>query len=96
MPELLLTCLSSEAKALIEKELSHIQDPETKKIFRQIVEVVVNCEEGKTIGVEVVQSGRRGTGEKRAPSRYNLFVGSCMKEGKDMKTCAAKWTAEKQ
>jgi hypothetical protein len=29
--------------------------------------------------------------EKKRASGYNLFIGSCMKEGKPMKECAANW-----
>jgi len=40
--------------------------------------------------------GGKGARKKRAPSEYNLFIGSCMKnEGKDMKTCATEYKTQK-
>jgi len=34
--------------------------------------------------------------KKRAPSKYNIFIGKCMKEdGKNMKVCAAEYRKEK-
>ena len=36
------------------------------------------------------------TRKKRAPSAYNLFIGQCMKQpGKDMRTCAKEYKAQK-
>jgi thiol-disulfide isomerase/thioredoxin len=32
-----------------------------------------------------------GTKKKRKPSKYNIFIGECMRGGKDMKTCAAEY-----
>lgn len=34
--------------------------------------------------------------KKRKPSAYNEFIGRCMKEGKDMKACAAEYKRSKQ
>ena len=43
-------------------------------------------------GVKKGVKGSKKTGTKRRPSGYNLFIGSCMKEGaKPMKACAADW-----
>ena len=33
--------------------------------------------------------------KKRKPSAYNKFIGKCMKEGKDMKTCATEYKRSK-
>ena len=44
----------------------------------------------------IVGGSKRSTGKKRAPSQYNLFIGSCMKEeGNDMKTCARLYKEQK-
>jgi len=32
--------------------------------------------------------------KKRAPSKYNLFIGDCMKSGNDMKTCAEMYKSD--
>ena len=34
--------------------------------------------------------------KKRAPSAYNIFIGSCMKKGNSMKGCAAEYKAQKR
>jgi len=36
------------------------------------------------------------TRKKRKPSKYNIFIGKCMKEGKGMKECAAEYKRRKQ
>jgi len=33
--------------------------------------------------------------KKRKPSAYNQFIGQCMKQGKDMKTCATEYKRSK-
>ncbi len=34
--------------------------------------------------------------KKRAPSKYNLYIGHCMKEGRGMKECAIEYKKEKE
>ena len=99
MPSLALTCLSSEVKALVEKELHHITDEATRKVFAEIVKVVASCPAGQQVGVELIDTGRGGRSkrEKRAPSEYNTTMGDCMRsrdkggEGRDFKSCVADW-----
>ena len=33
---------------------------------------------------------------KRAPSKYNIFMGKCMRDGKNMKECAKEYRSEKR
>jgi len=50
------------------------------------------CEGDETIGF-----GRgKGSGKKRAPSQYNIFLGKCVKAGKDFKQCAMDWRKQKE
>lgn len=46
--------------------------------------------------IQSMIGGKRGSGKKRAPSKYNLFIGSCMKEGNSMKECSTKWKEQKK
>lgn len=62
-----------------------------------------SCEDIKKIVKEIVtevfqqRMAEVKTKKKRAPSKYNLFVGTCMKQpGENMKTCAAKYKAQKK
>ena len=36
------------------------------------------------------------TRKKRSPSKYNIFIGKCMKEGKGMKQCALEYKKKKE
>ena len=38
---------------------------------------------------EIKGAGRGG--KKRAPSEYNRFIGTCMKSGESMRSCASEW-----
>jgi hypothetical protein len=66
----------------------------------EVIEEVPTCEQEAGIEFclnEPRESGGSGTGrKKRAPSKYNLFTGKCMKTGKGMKDCAAEWKAQKE
>lgn len=72
-----------------------------------MVDACCSCEDIKKIVKEIVKeefdkaveelkatrpSGRR---VKRAPSKYNIFMGACVKEGGNFKTCAVKWKEKK-
>lgn len=50
--------------------------------------------------IACVQSSKSSTDEpkkKRKPSKYNIFIGNCMRGGgKDMKTCAVDYKKEKE
>ncbi|MDZ4263824.1 MAG: hypothetical protein U1B30_16020 [Pseudomonadota bacterium] len=92
-------------KALIQKELHHVTDEATRKVFAEIVKVVANCPAGQQVGVQVIKEPAGGAGapagrakrEKRAPSEYNKFMGQCARskdkggQGKDFKSCAVDW-----
>ena len=58
-----------------------------------------DLQEIKELLVEILskEKSSRGTRKKRAPSKYNLFIGKCMKEdGKDMKSCALEYKKNKE
>ena len=42
-----------------------------------------------------LQSQSQSQKKKRRPSEYNIFMGKCMKDGKDMKTCAVEYKKSK-
>lgn len=95
MPELRLTCLSPEARDLVLSEMHHIKGEKAREVFTRLVNQVTECPVGQEIGVEMAQAGKGGKA-KRAPSAYNVYVGSCMKQGKNMKQCSADWKAGKR
>lgn len=45
--------------------------------------------------VKPSESKKSSKKKKRAPSKYNIFIGDCMRAGNDMKTCADKYKANK-
>ena len=65
-----------------------------------------SCENIKTIVKEIVKelfderlakiTTEVKTRKKRNPSKYNIFMGTCVKEGGNFKTCAVKWNAKKK
>lgn len=64
-----------------------------------------SCEDMRTIVKEEVKKLfddeiiklKTTSRKKRAPSKYNIFIGKCMKEdGKTMKICAAEYKKEKK
>jgi len=71
-----------------------------------MTEACCSCEDIKTIIKQVVKEEfnkavtelkktRPGRRAKRAPSKYNIFMGECVKEGGNFKTCAVKWKTKK-
>lgn len=99
MPEC-VPCLSKSIKKLL---TDSVAEPELHKQIADMPE----CPKGYTLQFCPISAGggRRQhteTREKRAPSAYNVFIGSCMKSkpikgkpfgeaGKFMKECAAAW-----
>ena len=69
------SCLGSEIKEVILDKYPGL---------KAILEEIPDCK--KTAGIELCSNQR--TGGKRAPSEYNIFIGECMKSGKNMKECA--------
>lgn len=63
---------------------------DVKKIVQEIVK-----EEFKA-RLEELKATRPGKRAKRAPSKYNIFMGACVKEGGNFKTCAVKWKEKKK
>lgn len=76
---------------------------DSRELYAYLESIPV-CDEPDSLEVCFVKSTRRGGGEKREPSEYNKFIGSCMK-GKNIKgfgkaapalrECAAAWKKRK-
>lgn len=92
MPKtVVLTCLSPQTKNLIGKTLESIKDQGAKEIFRQIIEIVADCDDGRLVGVEVQETTATGR-RKRAPTPFNNFIAFCAKGGqKSLTECARQW-----
>ena len=65
------------------------------------IHTLPDCEDGSAVQVTKVRSGKGGEGGiKRAPSEYNIFMGTCVK-GKSgditnrFKSCVLEWKARK-
>lgn len=92
MPKsVVLTCLSPEAKDLLENNLKSL-DRRTRGVFQEIIETVADCDENQFIGVEIheveTSTGRR----KRKPSPFNNFIAECAKGGhRPLAECAKLW-----
>jgi len=86
------SCLGSEIKAAILETFPGLND---------VLDEIPDCE--SEVDIEIcpnqtreTSEGGHGTGrKKRAPSKYNLFIGNCMKQDKSMKTCAAEYKKQK-
>jgi hypothetical protein len=76
-------CIGSELREAILK-----RNPDLKPLLKKIAD----CDE--PLLMDFCLDSSRGRG-KRAPSKYNIFVGSCMKQGKPLKQCAADWKQRK-
>lgn len=60
-----------------------------RKIVKEIVNEIFN---ERLVKLTTEMKTRR----KRAPSAYNIFIGTCMKQsGENMKTCSAKYKQQK-
>ena len=86
MSEKTTTCISSDAKDLLLEAF-----PANTELATFLKDDMATCAvEGKPKKA------------KRAPSEYNIFIGSCLKEqgfgdaGANMKKCAALWKAQQK
>ncbi len=88
-----IPCMSPRVKELLSSALG--SDYPT---LRPLLAGVADCPPGKLL--DLCPAGTGGTRAKRAPSPYNLFIGSCMKAknikgfgnaAPAMKECAAAW-----
>ncbi len=63
--------------------------------LEELLDKIPTCSEA--LGIELCPCAEEGGGRrrKRAPSAYNTFIGSCMKQGKGMKDCAAEYKRSK-
>ena len=98
MPNII--CIGSDIKAGI---LDRISSRDLSAQIQRIPE----CKLPDDIQLDLAKGsrkGRREKGEKRAPSPYNIFIGTCMKAKKikgfgnaapAMKECAAAWRKQK-
>lgn len=101
--KLMITCLSTGLKKILEAESHHIEDAAAKRTFDQLVQAVPDCKNGAVVGLETENHTSKPGRSKRAPSPYTLFIGQCIKERpKDqpvpqaMKGCALKWRERKR
>jgi len=77
-----IKCMSKELREIILSDAP-------REIIKELEDVDI-CLEDKWLEFE---SGKKG---KRKPSKYNQFIGTCMKDGNGMKDCAGKWRSKKR
>ena len=66
---------------------------DVKKIIKATVGEIFDQ---KVEELKKIMSPTKGKRAKRAPSKYNIFIGECMKgDGKTMKQCAADYKKKK-
>jgi hypothetical protein len=97
MPEVRLTCLSQELKALVKAEMAKLKDAKARELFGQVLEIVAACPAGQQVGVEVLEGSSPGRRRKsdRPRTPYQEHTSACMKGGaKTLKQCAAEWRAK--
>lgn len=85
-----ITCLSPSAK----ETLDILSDQDLRELLAEIPE----CSSGDLH----LESDAKAEKTKRAPSKYNIFVGECLKDRPEgakvtefMKTCAIRWKSLK-
>jgi len=82
-------CLGKLIKDTLSEKLPGLAD---------VLEEIPTCEEDANIELcmNEPREATKGSGrKKRAPSAYNRYTGSCMKEGNSMKECASRWKTQK-
>ena len=86
-------CLTQEVRSALTRAVV----PEHAPSLQSVLDQIPDC-------ATVSPAKEGGKKEKRAPSPYNIFIGTCMKAGKitkfkeapeRMKHCAAQWRAQK-
>lgn len=89
MPD--IRCLDPELKDDLVELLRKAGAP--KRDITEITKLSA-CDSGV---IELGKSRRGGKdGQKRQPSQYNIFIGDCMRGGKNtLQACAAKWNETK-
>lgn len=86
-----LTCLSPQAKDLIEDSLKSIDDQDAREIFKAIIGIVADCDDGRLVGVAISETTAAGR-TKRTPTPFNNFIAFCAKGGeKSLTECAREW-----
>ena len=97
MPKSCIPCLAPKVKEL----LSSAPGSDYPSL-RPLLAGVADCPDGKLLNL--CPAGAGGTRAKRAPSAYNLFIGSCLKAknihgfgnaAPAMRECAAAWKRQK-
>ena len=78
------TCFSPDLKEIIAQVLPELQP---------MLNAIPDCDDGQDMNV-CLDDGKGGK-KKRAPSKYNLFVKSCLQSGKNMHDCAGDWKKQK-
>lgn len=90
-----IVCMSGLAKGWLFSKMQQEQlsDKEAEMVHR-LVQEVPECSDGSLLQIKDI-SERQVKGKKRAPSKYNIFLGACMTKGKTMKECVKEWKTEK-
>jgi len=90
-----IACMSDLAKGWLFSKMQQEQlsDKEAEMVHR-LVQEVPECSDGSLLQVKDIGE-RQVKGRKRAPSEYNIFLGKCMKTGKNMKACVREWKTAK-
>lgn len=101
MPPISISCLHPQLKRILVFEAKHIEDRKERDAFMGLIEAIANCS-GMLIGLEQGATGRSRRRTERPPSKYNQFIGKCIRERPEgqptpdaMKACAGKWKAMK-
>ncbi len=92
-----VVCANSTMKELIVKALETSPLPEAE-ITREVAfwSAMPDCGDGILIKTaEQPEPSAKPARKKREPSEYNKHIGRCMKDGKDMRTCAAEYKAQR-
>ncbi len=76
MPNLI--CLSQKTKNSLYEDIDEMSnlDEDERDGLKKFISKTTICENGEEVKIG---KGRGGGGAKRAPSAYNLFMGSCVK-----------------
>ena len=93
-----ITCVSPMVRAAIRTEVQKIASASERQTFLRLLSEMADCDNGGAIGFEVPMSSSNGKKrQKRARSKYQEFVSTCMKGGeKSMGRCASEWQTTKK
>ena len=79
-------CLGSGIKGVVAQEYPELAE---------LLEEIPTCKRDADIELCLNEPRGKGGRKKRVPSKYNLFIGQCIKQNKSMKQCAAEYRRTK-